>query len=222
MRDYFLKFTLLSDATFGRGDGVAGLVDVEVQHDAYGLPYLGGRALKGLLGAECDDIVFALEIARPNQPKWGQVAERLFGKSGAMLNGAAILRVGPARLPTDLCKAIARDVHEERLTRADVLETLAALRRQTAIDPITGAPERETLRTMRIILRETAFEARLKFIQEPTEDDLALLAATVKAFRRAGTERNRGRGRLVAELYDASGQPVTESYFEKFTEAVRV
>ncbi len=79
MKEYTLKLELLSDAVFGRGDGVAGLVDVEVQHDAYGLPYLGGRALKGLLGAECDDLVFALDKA--GQKNWQAVADRLFGRS---------------------------------------------------------------------------------------------------------------------------------------------
>ena len=63
MMEYALKLELLSDTAFGRGDGVDGLVDIEVQHDAYGLPFLGGRALKGLMGAECDDIVFALAKA---------------------------------------------------------------------------------------------------------------------------------------------------------------
>jgi len=61
MMTFLLKFTLESDATFGRGDGVAGVVDSEVQHDPYGFPYLGGRALKGLLGDECANILFALE-----------------------------------------------------------------------------------------------------------------------------------------------------------------
>ena len=42
-RQYWLKIDLLSDTTLGRGDGVAGVVDAEVQHDAYGLPYLSGK-----------------------------------------------------------------------------------------------------------------------------------------------------------------------------------
>jgi len=36
-----LKFMLKTDTTFGRGDGVAGLIDSEVQHDEFGLPFLG-------------------------------------------------------------------------------------------------------------------------------------------------------------------------------------
>jgi CRISPR/Cas system CSM-associated protein Csm3 (group 7 of RAMP superfamily) len=223
MKPYTLEIKLLSDATLGRGDGVAGLVDAEVQHDAYGLPYLGGRALKGLLGAECADIVYALSRACPKQTeRWQAVEHRLFGKQGSTLQGEAILQVGAAQLPADLRAAVAQDVRRETLTREQVLDTLTALRRQTAMDPETGAPKKETLRTMRVILRGTVLDARLDFSREPTVDDLALLAACVKAFRRAGIGRNRGRGKLEAELRDAKGQVVTDKHFSDFRKAVGV
>ena len=221
MKEYTLKLELLSDAAFGRGDGVAGLVDVEVQHDRYGLPYLGGRTLKGLLGAECDDLVFALDKVGKGD-RWQGIADRLFGQSGATAQGQAILRIGPARLPDDLRAAVAWDVDNGMLTRAEVLETLTTLRRQTAMDPVTGAPRKKTLRTLRLVLRGTAFASRLTFIQEPSADDLALLSATVKALRRAGTGRNRGHGRLRVELMNGAGQPVTDTFFETFRKAVGV
>ncbi len=217
---YRLRIRLLSDATFGRGDGVAGVVDAEVQHDVYGLPFLGGRTLKGLLGAECADIVYALNHAGQSQRDWQQVANRLFGDTGRGLTGAANLRVGPAELPADLRAAIARDIEQKKLTRAALLESLTALRRQTAMDAESGAPQKETLRTMRVILRRTVFESALSFAEPPTSDELALLAACVKAFRRGGTGRNRGRGRLMAELYDVGGQPVTDILFAEFQKAV--
>ena len=53
MPELMLQITLVSQATFGRGDGVAGLVDIEVLHDEMGLPFLHGRSLKGLLMATC-------------------------------------------------------------------------------------------------------------------------------------------------------------------------
>jgi hypothetical protein len=223
MKDYVLKLTLLSDATFGRGDGVAGLVDVEVQHDRAGLPYLGGRALKGLLGAECDDILFSLSKALPAQPerkRWQRAATRLFGQSGARLEGEALMRVGPAQLPQDLRTVLARDVEKETLTRAEILDMLTALRRQTAMDE-TGAPRKETLRTLRVILRGITFAAQLTFTQDPTADDLALLAATVKALRRVGTGRNRGRGRVRAELLTSTGETVTDAHLADFRKAVQ-
>ena len=221
MTDYRLHITLLRDGTFGRGDGVAGVVDAEVQHDPNGLPYLGGRALKGLLGAECADIIFALEKVCPDQKtKWAAAESRLFGDSGSDLTGAAILRVGPAELPADLRAALAQDVQDEKITRAEVLDLLTAVRRQTAMDAATGAPKAETLRAMRVILRGTVFEAALQFSEDPTHGDLVLLAACVKAFRRAGSGRNRGRGRLKAELCDADGQPITATCFADFRKAV--
>lgn len=221
MNQYRLRIRLLSDATFGRGDGVAGVVDAEAQHDVYGLPYLGGRSLKGLLGAECADIVYVLGLAGEAQKeRWKQAENRLFGDIGSGLAGAANLRVGPAELPPDLRAAIARDIKQKKITRAVVLESLTAIRRQTAMDAESGAPKDETLRTMRVILRETVFESDLCFVEPPTSDELALLAACVKAFRRGGTGRNRGRGRLTAELFDANGQPVTDILFSDFQKAV--
>lgn len=216
MTDYQLRLTLLSDATFGRGDGVAGLVDVEVQHDEVGTPFIGGRTLKGLLVAEAADILFALGRGLPSQQaRWEKAADRLFGRQGAALTGHAVLRVGPARLPADLRQALAADIAHERLTAGDVLESLTALRRQTAMDE-SGVPKENTLRTMRVVLRETTFWSQLGFAEKPSEDDLALLAATVKALRRAGSGRNRGRGRLRAALLDAGGEDVTDTLFEAF------
>jgi hypothetical protein len=220
MPDYQLRLTLLSDATFGRGDGVAGLVDAEVQHDELGLPYLAGRTLKGLLGAECADILFALERGRPEQSaRWRTAETRLFGRSGAALEGHALLHVGAARLPDDLRQAIQEDIQRNRFKPVDVLEMLTAVRRQTAMDA-WGAPLENTLRAMRVILRKTIFWASLCFAVAPTSDDLALLAACVKALRHAGTGRNRGRGRVQADLLSGGDTQVTEIHFADFRKAV--
>ena len=56
-RGLILRLELLGDAIFGRGDGVAGLVDIDVEHDELGLPYLHGRGVKGLLRARCSEVL---------------------------------------------------------------------------------------------------------------------------------------------------------------------
>jgi len=228
---YWLKIVLKSDTIFGRGDGVAGFVDTEVQHDECGLPYLGGKTLKGLLAATCAEIRYALELSRSELlSSWDQSSERLFGFPGSREESSAILHFGDAGLPDDLREVIALDIRRKHLSRQDILETLTTLRRQTAIDAETGAPQKETLRTVRVILRETPFIARLSFVQEPGDFDLVCLAACVKALRRAGSDRNRGRGSLQAELYDShpivlngdgnSPAPITDSEFAEFRKAV--
>jgi CRISPR/Cas system CSM-associated protein Csm3 (group 7 of RAMP superfamily) len=218
-----IRMELKSDATFGRGDGVAGLVDEEVEHDAAtGLPFLRGRTLKGLLAEECANILFALSKQKhPAYAQFESAAKFLFGQPGSTLDDDAMMHVGSAMLPEELWKAVDADVKRGELTSADVLESLTAIRRQTAIDEKTGAPEEGTLRSMRVVLRETPFIAQLSFDKEPDDTAKALLAACVLSLRRAGTGRNRGRGRLEARLYDSNGNDITGSCFKQFQQLVK-
>ncbi len=215
-----IRMELKSDATFGRGDGVAGLVDEEVEHDAAtGLPFLRGRTLKGLLAEECANILFALSSQKhPACAQFESAAKFLFGQAGSTLDDDAMLHVGSALLPEELRKAVEADVkaNPPRLTPAEVLESLTAIRRQTAVDEETGAPEEGSLRSMRVVLRGTPFIAQLSFDKDPDDIAKALLAACVLSLRRAGTGRNRGRGRLTAQLYDANGNDITNACFTHF------
>jgi CRISPR/Cas system CSM-associated protein Csm3 (group 7 of RAMP superfamily) len=217
MSNYLLEFQLESDAAFGRGDGVAGVVDAEVQHDDLGCPYLGGRALKGLLVQECADILAALPPA--TRPRWDNAAARIFGRPGSTLGDAAIMSVGNAQLPADLRRAVERDVRRDQIGRTQVLESLTAVRARTAIEQ-SGVPKPGSLRTLRVVLRGTRFEAALRFAQEPTEYDLALLAACVKAFRSAGTGVHRGSGRLKAHLLDPARERIEDRFFANFRAGV--
>lgn len=226
MQTYWLCFTLLSDATFGQGEGVAGLVDQDVAHDQDGFPYLKGRTLKGLLNEECANLLYTLERQARPRDRWIAAAQRLFGGSGSTLADTAQLHVGRASLPADLRQAVRQTLQdpEAALTSHDVLDSLTDIRRQTAVDEATGAPEAHTLRAMRVILRQTPFQARLTFAAAPVDDDLALLAACILATRRVGTGRNRGRGRVQTTLHlDHNGQPgddVTAQYFAAFAQEV--
>jgi hypothetical protein len=137
-----IHLTLQSDATFGRGDGVAGLVDAEVEHDAAtGLPLIRGRTLKGLLVEECANILYALGRSnRAGCARFEPAAGFLFGRAGSTLDDDALMHVGSALLPKDLGEAVASDIKGHRLTPGDVLESLTAIRRQTAVDEETGEP----------------------------------------------------------------------------------
>lgn len=174
MEIYYLKMLLLSDTTFGRGDGVAGLIDQEVEHDANGFPYLRGRTLKGLLSEECDNLIAVLSEPPPSRcSRWEQAAEHLFGIPGSTLETISKMHVGDACLAQDLRKAVKLQLDQEqererrgqerRLTEVDVLASLTTIRRQTAIDPEDGAPVEHSLRSSRVILRDLCFTAPLLF-----------------------------------------------------------
>lgn len=229
MKLYYLTFTLHSDTAFGRGDGVAGYLDQEVQHDEYGCPYLGGKALKGILVNECADILAALPDS--TAPAWQETARYLFGQPGSTYAVSPALRVGDASLPLALRQAIQADLKGTRptLTRQAVLASLTTLRRQTAVDDATGVAKDSSLRTMRVIIRETPFEAKLQFVEgdgdevTPKQSEaLMLLAACIKGLRRVGTARNRGLGRIKqVHLCDESRTPITDHYFARFCQEVQ-
>lgn len=224
MRQLQLRLDLESDTTFGRGEGLAGLVDEEVEYDVVtGLPFVRGRVLKGLLVEECANLLFALQKAgSPALTRLNVAAERLFGRPGGTLEGIAQMHIGPALLPQQLREEVRVTIEEKQLEPADVLESLTTIRRQTSIDEQFGSPEEGSLRSMRVVLRQTSFRAWLDFATDPGEDDLALLAACVLSVRRAGIGRNRGRGRICLHLLNEQGNDITMvPSFERFQHLLR-
>ena len=185
-----LVIELLSDTTFARGEGTAGIVDVEVDHDDLGLPLLRGKRLRGLLR----DAWLSMRV---HFPELSEAACRVLGEE-ADLNEQSILRIGDGTLPDDVrswaCYAVGRESHP--LRPEQVLATLTDVRRQTAVSRATGAPEETTLRSSRVVLRGVQFVASLHWLMEPGRNEIRCLALCALALRQGGWQRNRGRGFL--------------------------
>lgn len=224
----YLHLKLKSDATFGHGDGVPGVLDEEVEHDPItGLPFLRGKTLKGLLTEECANLLYALQASKPTlvENKLDKAAEYLFGRGGSGLHSQGQLRISAACLPESLRNAIKYEIASKTfLTSNQVLESLTAIRRQTAIEAETGAAEIGSLRAIRVILRETEFVSELLLPDAAPNEAIQLLAACAQMLHRAGTSRNRGRGRLCAWLEDDAGKKAPQEHlndFYKLVEAVQ-
>ncbi|MEM9220470.1 MAG: RAMP superfamily CRISPR-associated protein [Cyanobacteria bacterium P01_F01_bin.150] len=217
MSRFQLHIKLMSDTTFGRGDGVAGLLDQEVEHDPFGFPYLRGRTLKGLLSEECDNMIACLPDATRHH--WEQRACELFGTPGSTLETIAALHIGDARLPDDVRQAVAFQIRNENLTRAEVLSSLTTIRRQTAIQPETGIPDRGGLRALRVVLRDLTFTADLLFEQTPTDDMQTLLSVGALALRHLGSGRNRGRGHVRCHITNEQADLLPQKLLDPFITA---
>ena len=63
MTEIILSVSLESAGCFSIGEGTPGEVDIEIQHDENGFPFLSGKALKGLLHEEAAELAFALNYA---------------------------------------------------------------------------------------------------------------------------------------------------------------
>jgi len=233
VKQIFLCFELLSDAAFSKGDGLAGEVDSEIQHNDLGCPYLNGRAIKGILVNECANILSALPA--PNRKKWEESAQRLFGLPGQLLSGESLLKIDDAHLPKDLREALACDLQgrikdlkndeikfQKEKFRSEMLQTLTTIRTQTAIDD-DGVAKEHSLRSRRVIYRGTPFESSLIYFgsdENQIKLDFALLSACVASFRRAGSNRNRGLGKLKAWLEDENREKFKTNNLETFIKEV--
>ena len=190
-----ITITLLSDATFGRGEGTAGEVDVEVEHDQDGLPFIGGKVLHGLLR----DTWLSMKDCFPDLQ---DAAKSVLGREAALQDEEAILKIRDAVLPDDVQAwtryAVRRKSHP--LRPEQILRSLTDVRRQTAQSRVTGAPEETTLRASRTIVRGITFEAPLAWRQVSTTEQQQVLALCALGTRHGGLGRNRGRGFLEMTL----------------------
>lgn len=223
MSRYSMIIIPTSDATFSSGDGVAGMLDREVAYDAItGMPYLHGRTLKGLLGEEADNILFSLSQIIAQAPgksqaeAWAEIRTRLFGVTGSDNSVSGIMHFGAASLPGSVRAEVMKTIAAYQVSAQDILTSLTAVRRQTA-NTAEGIPVDGSLRTMRVILRQTPFVASLVSRRKLTLQEEAFLSATVLSLRRAGSGRNRGRGRLQTDLYK-DGQSILHTGFQTFVQ----
>lgn len=191
-----LVIELLSDTTFARGEGTAGVVDVEVDHDDLGLPVVREKRLHGLLR----DVWLSMQA---RFPELAEAACLVLGEE-ADLDERSILRIGDGNLPEEVRTwvryAVGRDRKEHPLRPEQVLTTLTDVRRQTAVSRATGAPEETTLRSSRVVLRGVRFTASLYWLAEPRHNEVRCLALCALALRHGGWQRNRGRGFLRVTL----------------------
>lgn len=225
MDTYFLRIELLSDTCFSRGDGVAGYVDIEIKHDQYGMPYVDGRTLKGLLSAACGEILDALALsASAAHDSMAKAAKALFGAPGSS-GEKAKLRIGMGSLPQDLRVAIMKDFQgiseqqKRQVLAQDYLEAFTTIRRQTAMDE-SGAPRAESLRSIRLLRRGLIFDALLESEETLSADELLLLAACARTLTRVGSSRNRGSGKVKVKLLQEGGGDLTDPSAAKFIEEV--
>lgn len=195
-----LHMELLSDATFGRGEGTAGEVDTEVEHDEFGIPFIGGKAVRGLLR----DTWLSM---RPHFAELRKAGDRVFGPTKRFLDDdVGVLRIGDGLLKQEvrdwLIAAATRAVERDCVSPAMILAACTDIRYQTAEDRLTSAPAAVTLRSSRVVLRTFAFEAPLTWRagDGPKEDDMRVLAMATLATRHGGLMRNRGRGHLRISL----------------------
>ena len=188
-----LQVRLLDTWHVGSGRAAGRHLDAVVERDPHGLPYLPGRAMKGLL-----------REAAVHLEAWGHwppgTVERLFGsvaRRAGEPSRPGLVRVGSAELPPAERAWLAGDHPDAARHRA----ALFMEQFQTAIDADTGIAADGTLRGIECVVpvtlqAEIALDAAADAL--PTADDWQRLTQLLPLVRAVGAHRTRGHGR--AEL----------------------
>ena len=193
-----LIIELKSDALPGAGEGLSGIIDTEINSDEFGIPYIPGKRIKGILRES------ALELSKAKL--LDHDVKDLFGKEGSQEGTAFRISDGyldMARVYRGFLKFAA---HNENLdwifNKEAVLEHFTYLRSQTEIE--NGTARENSLRTFRVLEKGLIFHFDVEIPGQYEEDFKKICKVT----RRFGISRTRGLGeiKVTADSTAAAGQ----------------
>ena len=189
-----LIIELRSDLCAGNGKGFAQVIDVDTAVDAYGIPYIPGRRIKGCLRELAMDV---LHEEKRN-------VEKLFGVSGNDRSGS--LSVSDARIKDyDVqLDQIRYAINANKIKPNDITELFCSVRSATALEDETVKDN--SLRFVRVVNRISPTDQKpLKFYADISfdDDDQETVSRLTKALRNIGYHRNRGLGYIKCSLEDA-------------------
>ncbi|MDR2132078.1 MAG: hypothetical protein LBP30_01895 [Clostridiales Family XIII bacterium] len=173
-----LLIELKSDLCSFGGNGFAGVVDMDLEFDTDGLPFLPTKRMKGLLRESALDILDCCDADKHKEYK--ESFDLVFGVAGREHAGALILDNG-------------------RLANASHVDDCTSLRTRTAMED--GQAKEHSLRTMRVVNRGSIFEARMEF----PEERRGFIELCCKGVRHMGLNRTRGYGEVCCRIEEQAG-----------------
>lgn len=194
-----ITIKLLSDLCTASGETYNSIVDTDVVYDLYGLPYIPAKRIKGCIREA------ALEMR-----DFGLISREeftaLFGKEGHMSAGFTLSNAylvdytGITRALKD-CRDVAF-VSQQR-----VLEHYTSMRTQTAVDMNTGVADENSLRTLRVVNKGTAFEADCMVSSKNAslgelQRQKDILRQAISLVKHMGLARTRGLGLIEMQLHE--------------------
>ena len=198
-----MKVEILAKSPLHLGSGKADVVlDAEVVHDKYGLPYFPAKRLKGLLYES------ALEMAEISQEQWFTINDvnALFGHNADTATGIILDNFylpNYAKIYDDWQYLSSK--YKALFTREAVLTEYTSIRYQTSIDKATGTTVDGSLHNMRVVNEGTAFVGEI-YLSEDTDLNRKILAYALKNLRFAGAKRNRGCGQIECNIIPEDGK----------------
>lgn len=203
MTQYKIKITTLSPLHLGSGRADV-VIDAEVVHDKYGLPYFPAKRFKGLLYES------ALEMAEISNDEWFTTddVKKLFGQKNAEISGFFIENFYLDNYGSiEQSWEYLNSKYPNIFTREAVLESYTDIRYMTSIEEKTGTTKDGSLHNMRVVDIGTVFKGSI-VLNDDTDNESSLknkriIEYALKNLRFAGAKRTRGCGAIKCEFNSA-------------------
>jgi CRISPR-associated protein Csx10 len=209
MNNDLLKIRTLSYLSVASGDR-AGIIDVDLEHDEWGIPYIPARRIKGVLRESALEVCEMLDIDPGIMTHiFGSRGEHdgTFYISNCYVSGYEDIRTLLLAVKKSRLSAL-RDVLSQRY----ISQCYTELRFQTAIDE-NGVAQDHSLRVTRVVKPYMEFSGHVNAALLSVAER-ALLYLGIRNLRRMGLKRNRGFGRVEMDFIS--------SQFDEFTSETAV
>lgn len=201
MKQFTLEITTLSPLHLGSGKGDV-VIDADIIHDEYGLPYFPAKRLKGMLyesGIEVLEILnSAPDYSSYDKEKWNGLFNRECSTDKRLI-------ISNLHLPEydEQCKEwkILQNLFGDIFNLTDVLESYTTLRFQTSIDKKTGVALDTSLRNIRLLDSGVKFVGDI-ILENCLTEDIEIIALAIRNLTAAGMKRNRGMGQIKCEMFE--------------------
>ncbi len=190
-----LQLELRSDLCVGTGKHYAAVIDLDTALDAYGIPFIPAKRLKGCM-REIAEQILGLKQTELNA---------LFGENGSGTPGS--LRITNAKIKgyDNQLDEIKAAIQSGAVSANDITTLFCSVRAETALENDTAKDG--TLRFTRVVNRLSPLSdeaAPLTFYAEMEfdEEDLPVVTNICKGLKNIGYKRNRGLGYVHCSLSD--------------------
>jgi|GEM_PF-1630534 len=189
-----LVMELLSDLIPGSGASIAGIIDNDVSHDEFGLPYFPAKRLRGILRETASELEFLGLLEQPD-------IEELFGVAGETSSSTLHIDNGLIDSSNEMVRFLEMVQHGEAYKKyrdlfspQRVLDYFSYTRAQTAVEG--GTAKKRSLRLNRVLRKGLKFS----FQVDCSEEHRGKLDLICKGVHSAGLSRNRGLGEIALSL----------------------
>ena len=188
MKEYNVKIKLLSETMPGSGMAVPGVIDNDVRHDGYGLPYMNAKTFKGYVR---ENMEYLKKIA-PSDYSNVDINKLLGSDDKDSEKKLGILKFSKVELSAGVRGRIKNAIDRKELTANEVINSLSVIYTRTRITE-DGIVEPHNLRTEREIRRGIVFETKI-YVEALSNDELKILCDSVKMIKHIGMHKSKGKG----------------------------